>query len=164
MNWDAIGAITQIIGVIAVVVTLVYLAIQTKQNTSATQAAVRQAMLAEDRELLMRHLDFPFLSPLHEKSELSDEEEVQWMTWVMAFIRAREHHWLQYRTGNIDRATWNTYRSPIRYYLKTELGASFWREFSPHMFDPDFVADIDDLLQGTGPLTKQEIRKFFSSR
>ncbi|MGD8809227.1 MAG: hypothetical protein PVG24_06460 [Gammaproteobacteria bacterium] len=66
MNWAAIGAITQIVGMIAVVVTLVYLAIQTKQNTSATQAAVRQAMLTEDRELLMRHLDFPYLSPLHE--------------------------------------------------------------------------------------------------
>ena len=34
MNWDAVIAITEIAGVIAVVISLVYLAIQVKQNTS----------------------------------------------------------------------------------------------------------------------------------
>lgn len=34
MNWDAISAIAEVVGVIAVVVSLVYLAVQVKQNTS----------------------------------------------------------------------------------------------------------------------------------
>ena len=34
MDWDAVGAIAEVIGVIAVVVSLVYLAIQVRQNTA----------------------------------------------------------------------------------------------------------------------------------
>ncbi len=38
MNWEAVGAIGEIIGAAAVVVTLVYLVKQIKQNTESTQA------------------------------------------------------------------------------------------------------------------------------
>jgi hypothetical protein len=162
MNWDVIAAITQIVGVISVVATLIYLAIQTRQNALATQASVRQAMLVEDRELLMKHLDFPFLSPIHGKTEFSDDEKVQWATWVMAFMRARENHWLQYRAGGIDTATWKTYRAPIRYYLKTELGASFWSQYSRDMFDAEFVADVNTYLNDSQMVAKQEVRHFLN--
>jgi len=47
MNWDAIGAIGELVGSAAVVITIAYLAIQTKSNTKATQsAAVAQSRLA----------------------------------------------------------------------------------------------------------------------
>jgi hypothetical protein len=39
MNWDAIGAIGETIGALAVFLTLVYLSIQIRQNTKAVQAA-----------------------------------------------------------------------------------------------------------------------------
>ncbi len=38
MNWEAIGAIGEIIGAMAVFLTLVYLALQIRQNTKAVQA------------------------------------------------------------------------------------------------------------------------------
>jgi hypothetical protein len=36
LNWDAIGAIGEVLGAVAVVVTLIYLAVQLRQNTVAT--------------------------------------------------------------------------------------------------------------------------------
>ena len=39
MNWDALGAIAELIGGIATVVTLVYLATQIRQNTHSVRAA-----------------------------------------------------------------------------------------------------------------------------
>jgi heme/copper-type cytochrome/quinol oxidase subunit 1 len=38
MNWEAIGAIGELIGAVAVVVTLLYLVKQIKQNTESTKA------------------------------------------------------------------------------------------------------------------------------
>ena len=35
MNWEAVSALGQIIGALAVLITLIYLAIQLKQNTAA---------------------------------------------------------------------------------------------------------------------------------
>ena len=39
MNWEAIGAVGETVGALAVLVTLVYLAMQIRQNTKAVQAA-----------------------------------------------------------------------------------------------------------------------------
>jgi hypothetical protein len=39
MNWDAIGATGEIVGALVVFLTLIYLAIQIRQNTHATRAA-----------------------------------------------------------------------------------------------------------------------------
>ena len=44
MDWEAIGAIGEIIGAIAVLLTIVYLADQIKQNTKAVKAATQQAI------------------------------------------------------------------------------------------------------------------------
>ena len=45
MNWEAIGAVGEVIGALAVVVTLLYLARQSKNNTSAINRAAVQATL-----------------------------------------------------------------------------------------------------------------------
>jgi len=42
MNWEAISAIGEIVGSIAVVVTLAYLAVQTRQNSHHTKALLQQ--------------------------------------------------------------------------------------------------------------------------
>ena len=39
MNWDAIGAIGEIIGAFAVFITLAYLALQIRQNTKAVHSS-----------------------------------------------------------------------------------------------------------------------------
>jgi len=50
MNWDAIGAIGEIVGAIAVVVSLAYLAVQIKQsNAASARAAVQELLDLNDR-------------------------------------------------------------------------------------------------------------------
>jgi len=53
MNWDAIGAVGEIVGAIAVLATLIYLAIQIRQS-SDTQRAQTHQQLAHERTLNMR--------------------------------------------------------------------------------------------------------------
>ena len=38
MNWEAIGTIAEVVGAIAVVLSLIYVATQIKQNTEASRA------------------------------------------------------------------------------------------------------------------------------
>ncbi len=60
MTLEQYAYVAEIIGVIMVVLTLAYLAIQTKQNTGAIQSSVRQSLLQEDRESLRLLVDFLF--------------------------------------------------------------------------------------------------------
>jgi hypothetical protein len=43
MNWDAIGAIGELVGAITVLITLVYLAIQVKQNSVLAKVQINQS-------------------------------------------------------------------------------------------------------------------------
>lgn len=45
MNWDAIGAMGEILGALAVLVTLIYLAVQIRQNTSAVATATYESTM-----------------------------------------------------------------------------------------------------------------------
>jgi hypothetical protein len=39
VNWDAIGAVAEVIGALAVLITLIYLALQIRQNTRAINSS-----------------------------------------------------------------------------------------------------------------------------
>ena len=46
MNWEAVGAISQIVGTVLVGITLIYLAIQLRQSTSALKSSTFLAISA----------------------------------------------------------------------------------------------------------------------
>jgi len=45
VNWEAVGAIAEILGAIAVIATLGYLAIQIRENTRSTTASIYQSAM-----------------------------------------------------------------------------------------------------------------------
>ena len=53
MNWDAISAIGEIVGSSAVVITLAYLAVQTRQNSHHTKALLQQGQSDRVATILM---------------------------------------------------------------------------------------------------------------
>ena len=50
MNWEALGAIGEIVGAVAVVLTLGYLAVQIRQNTRAVRSSVFSELQSEVRQ------------------------------------------------------------------------------------------------------------------
>jgi len=60
MNWDAIGAVGEMIGSLAVVATLVYLAVQIRASaveSEATQSSAAAGLIGEVRSRFMEHAD-----------------------------------------------------------------------------------------------------------
>lgn len=106
-DWAAIG---EIVSSLAILVTLVYLAIQTRQNTAAVQSSVRHTMLEEDRESLRMVIE---KSILNRRVNLTAEQETQVQAFLIHFLRTRENHYLQYLSGSLDKPTWISYRSPL---------------------------------------------------
>ena len=47
MNWDALGAIAELLGAAGVIASLLYLAVQVRQNTRQTRLAAQQATVRE---------------------------------------------------------------------------------------------------------------------
>jgi len=80
MNWDAAGAIGEIVGAIAVVATLLYVALQMRESRAAIerQATVGSAsMHAQWRQTIMANTDLAkAMAKANRKDELDDEEVI----------------------------------------------------------------------------------------
>jgi len=74
MNWEAIGAISQIVGAVLVGITLIYLAVQLRQNTSALKSSAFLAistLMGSTMEVWATH---PDLAPLLIKAQAGLDE------------------------------------------------------------------------------------------
>jgi hypothetical protein len=59
MNWEEIGAIGQVLGSVAVFITLVYLSVQTRQSIRHTRALIHQGASARTTSITLWHAGSP---------------------------------------------------------------------------------------------------------
>lgn len=105
MNWDAIGAIGEVAGALAVVVTILYLARQTGKNARAVDAtSVREVVFriadwhreaARDPEL--KRILLKSFSP-----ELEEYTEDQWYEFHLVAVSMFELYQTQFMHGSMD--------------------------------------------------------------
>ena len=151
MNWEMLSAIAEILGSAAVLVTLIYLTIQTRQNTASIQANTRQAILDADQQFLIKLIESPEIYLSRFKEGLTDEDKIQIGAYLIMFVRMRENNWLQYRNGVLDEVTWASYRSSIVQVLSDSTSRRWWQHYAVdrQSFDSEFVSIVNELLADT---------------
>lgn len=147
MNWTKASAIAEIFSSIAIVVTIVYLAIEIRQNAEATGAEVRQEILASDQQLLAMLTDDPQLSLIWYRETLTDEEKVRIGYFLITHLRMRESNWLHYRNGIIGEESWALYRRSLKVALSGRQSRRWWNNYGvERIFDPGFIAMVNEML------------------
>ena len=151
MNWTKLSAMAEILSSVAILVTLVYLAIQTQQSADAIQANTRQAILDADQQFLIKVMEYPEIYTSQFKPALTDEEKVRLGAYLILFVRMRENNWLQYRNGVLDEVTWDSYRSSIVQVLSDSTSRGWWQNYAigRRAFDSEFVSLVNELLADT---------------
>jgi len=119
MNWDAISAIGEMLGAIAVVVTLVYLAVQIRRGTSATQAASVQTAAALDHEFLLAIGSDPVTAKLWSTylaapQTLSADQAMQGHFLMGSLLRRLENVRLQMQLGTLSQEGWLSRQTMFR--------------------------------------------------
>ena len=147
MTMTTLAAWSQIGASVAVLITLIYLTIQIKQNTASVRSESRQSAVTNEQTLLYRWVERPtvFLSILS-SDEPTPEERVQIHMMMVAAMRAREHEWFQYRSGVIDDMTWASYFEAVVIFLGTKRTRQWWEKVGQEIFNPGFVEDVNRLL------------------
>ena len=147
VDWAKWSAIAEIVGAIAVVVTLLYLSTQTKQNTAALRASVRQEMFANDQTILFKGMDTQSCQmDTHSKAWSSPDCA---RSSFLIFLRSRENNWLQYRDGVIDDVTYESYNKALRAALSSPEGSELWPRLRPYLSDA--FGEYVDQLRGELP-------------
>lgn len=114
MNWEAVSSVSNLVSAVAVVVSLLYVAVQLRQNTKAVIAGSRQGLLDSDLGLISDYIAYaidPHLIGDDARLSLEDERRFTWI--VIKAIRIREWAWHQYMVGALDEASWRSYMAPV---------------------------------------------------
>jgi len=151
MTLEQAAYLAEIIGVIVVVVTLIYLAVQVRQGAELLRSESRQAQVANDQSGVYKFVEHPELGRIFAQEEPpTAEEKVRLQFWMIGQMRAREHEWLQYRSGALDEETWMSYRGVIYFILGTPRARALWDLCSPY-FNVDYVAMVAKMMDGVPP-------------
>jgi hypothetical protein len=123
MTWDAAGAIGEIVGAFAVLMTLVYLAKQIRHSTDVSKVTVYHAAIAQIVQAGMEP-DFSTLAAKIEMGEeLSPEEQHRSYTLSTAFIFGHEILLHLFRQGHVDVKLWENILANNMTFLK---GPMIW--------------------------------------
>jgi hypothetical protein len=106
MNWDAIGAVGELVGAVAVVVTLAYLASQLRQNTKALRSSTYQAFNDSSFSWADSEIENSAMiaNTAHYSSldELTPEEYEIWRGIMFKAFTVMESNYLHHRAGAMD--------------------------------------------------------------
>jgi hypothetical protein len=145
MNWTAISTISELVGALAVVVTLFYVAAQIRQSTNAILANSRQTLLDADLGLISDFIDHavdPHLIGDEVKSTPEDERRFTWL--LVKAIRIREFAWHQYKSGHLDEKSWQSYMAPVASMFVTQRAKAVLGFYTG---SPDFARVLADWLR-----------------
>ncbi len=112
MNWETISAISEAVGAVAIVATLIYLAIQIRQNTASVKGSAYQQWVAANLELNMAATE-PAQSDIlvlgnTDSTNLNNESFVAFAMWNLGLMQMAQATDYLYRTGSLDRDLWET--------------------------------------------------------
>jgi hypothetical protein len=136
MNWDAIGAVGETIGALAVVISVLYLALQIRQNTSHVRSSGYQAAAQTGNNFLEGLASNPealrvFHIAQESYVELSDEDRRLAHTLIMQLFLMYESLYYQYEDEVVDPDMWEGRRKMMFGFLSKPGISAWWSEWSP---------------------------------
>ena len=148
IDWDAVGAIGEIVGAVAVVVSILYLAGQIgTQNREARRAALHE-VYTSFRDALSAFRD-PNLSVIWVKAKddfesLEEHELLQFLAAAMPALRTWEEAFIQYEEGLIEERSWNALTKNFVPWMGVSSYQKIWEE-RKILFDPGFREYVDNI-------------------
>lgn len=148
------ASIAEIVGAAAVVLTLVYVAYELRENTRALEVASRQTLGAHDQTYFLTSIDSAIVASALDKyrsgEELSRIERFQLQERQHLNFRIFEHAFSLYRQGALNEAEWRRYETVIRINkCESEPAQEMWSYYK-RGFDPEFREIVDSLPADCG--------------
>jgi hypothetical protein len=153
MNWEALGAIAELLGAVGVVVTLFYLAVQIRQNTKSVRAATFQETMRDVSSLADLTTKDPdlarvYLAGIDDLASLPIEDRVRFGAFMLSFLRRIENLVYQTEQGMLDPDSWEGLREALR-RIFAHPGTVAWWTRSQHAFNGPLRRFVErELLSG----------------
>jgi len=142
MNWEALGAISELLGAAGVIASLIYVGVQVRQNTRSMRAATYDSLVRSNGE---------WLAPLIQDAALATSFEVAVSNWaeveedqrprVMFLLTQLFRHWenafFQQQQGTLAPSLWLTWQVVILSYFH-QPGIQEWWQLRRTVYSTEF--------------------------
>jgi hypothetical protein len=145
--------VSQIIAAILVAPTLLYLALQVRQNTKQLQAAARyqfveatgqmNAAIAQEKQAAS-----VFRRGLEDYAALDADERMQFLAFVGQHMQIHSVMFELYEDGLLTESQWHNVRKDILSLARSDGGKRIWEEFGRTGLSAKFVAYVETLVAG----------------
>lgn len=153
MTLQDLGSIGEFIAAIATLITLIYLAVQIRQNTRSVRSASHQAWVATNAETsLPPHPGFGRINRMgvQDPGQLDPDELAEYVLFSLQIFMNFEALYFGFLNGTIDRQYWIAKTEYFRIILRTAGGRYVWEGAGKAFLDPRFREEIEERVLG-GP-------------
>lgn len=155
MNWEAFGAIAEMLGAMGVFGSLIYLAVQVRANSSL----IRMQNINEQTSHLQGFAELQAkpelqdaLRKVYRNDELvMDQDGVYMESYVTSALALARSDYFRFQYGYASKDEWDVVRTRTSEIFIAEWPRQWWVERGSRMFEPGFVAEINQLVNRAGP-------------
>ena len=150
-----LGSIGEMVAAIATVVTLVYVAVQIRSNTSAVQAAAAQTVhqaFASWYHLLAADASLAQLvtNGLRDYASLSETDRARFVATFMAYLSYCQDAYIKWREGALSPELWRGWELVMMNLVNAPGGKDFWLERG-YCFGERFQEHVEQVVMKRKP-------------
>ncbi len=155
MNWDAIGSIGEIISALAVVTSLVYLAIQLRINSKTLKASsawdaekiFAEANVQSARDPAFSSLARRYMSPDSSIDDFTEDELSQTWFALVSVVQAVQAQYFLWREGSLPDYVWRYRVAFIRNFILLPVVEVNWEQMkTQNILADEFVSEVESQL------------------
>ncbi|MEH6637297.1 MAG: hypothetical protein V7700_17385 [Halioglobus sp.] len=148
MNWEIGAAVAEIVGAVAVVISLIYLALQIRAQTNQSRLAAQHEVSNGIREvsLLFATEDISdiFVRGNKDFDSMSDAELVRLIVAITNLFRVWEEAFAEARDGHLEAANWDALSGDYSQLMGAPSFTRVW-ELRKQNYYPEFQIYVDSL-------------------
>lgn len=163
MDWTAAAAVANLVSAVAVVASLVYLALQVRHSTRVARAAAQDSVVAAARAVTLQlgqdpELDAIFRAGLQDLGGLSVDQRARFIHLAFQLLKIFESMHYQYRVGVLDEDTWRGWERMVHHYVAAP-GLRAYYELRRDAFPRRFQDLIDAIPRTEASLTVEDLAR-----
>lgn len=148
MTIEQWGAIGEIVGAVATIATLIYLAMQIRHNTQALKAASMDSTIQAANDIRANLFSNPEITDIYRRGlkNIEDLEDIDRERFRLIMTNAVWAFWNTYTQSQLGgQQSWKSQRNIARRFLSQPGGVWFWENYRDE-FESGFQSEIDKIL------------------
>ena len=163
MNWDAMGAIAEVLGAIGVIGTLMYLAVELRKSTTATRQQSYHSIVTRRTEIFDGIVRDRKLMDIwmtgFSGGDLDELDSNRFFYQTTNYMSHFQDVYMQFRAGTVESKVWEAERRMLGASLPQPGFLSWWQEAEQY-FMPEFVEAVAGVEPVKLVIFDQETRKW----